>query len=254
MRCDMHPRRCRPARSLWHPEYLFEAVLLGAFMMAALAFTVLVEHPDSPVRMAIAPAIGRRLLIGLGMGATAITLIYSPWGRRSGAHMNPATTLTFARLGLVSRGTGFGYIAAQFAGGTLGVWLGRQLFGPAVEHAAVRFAVTRPDGGLTPAFLAELTMTALLMGAVLAAARSDTWRPRSGVIAAACVATFITIEAPVSGMSLNPARSFASALWAGEFAGLWLYFLAPALGMLLAAEIARHQYPASKDSSCSTTT
>jgi aquaporin Z len=91
------------------------------------------------------------------------------------------------------------------------------------------------------------------MAAVLAAARSATWRPRAGVIAAACVATFITIEAPVSGMSLNPARTFASAVWAGEFTGLWLYFLAPALGMLLGAEIARHLYPI-KDNSCSTTT
>jgi len=250
----MHPRPCRRARCVWHPEYLFEAALLAAFMVAALAFTVLVEHPDSPVRSAITSAIARRLLIGLGMGATAITLIYSPWGRRSGAHMNPATTLTFARLGLVSRGTALGYIAAQFAGGTLGVWLGRQLFGPAVEHAAVRFAVTTPHAGLLPAFVAELTMTALLMAAVLVAARSDVWRPRSGVIAAACVATFITIEAPVSGMSLNPARTFASAVWAGEFTGLWLYFLAPALGMLLGAAIARHLYPASKDPSCSTTT
>ena len=250
----MHARPCRRARRLWHAEYLFEAALLGAFMVAALAFTVLVEHPASPVRTAIAPAIARRLVIGLGMGATAITLIYSPWGRRSGAHMNPATTLTFARLGLVTRGTALGYIASQFAGGTFGVWFGRQLFGPAVEHPAVWFAVTTPNTGLTPAFLAELMMTAVLMTAVLLAARSETWRPRAGVIAAACVAAFVTIEAPVSGMSLNPARTFASAVWAGEFTGLWLYFLAPALGMLLGAEIARHPYPASKDPSCSTTT
>jgi aquaporin Z len=162
--------------------------------------------------------------------------------------------LTFARLGLVPGGTALGYVAAQFVGGALGVGVGRQLFGPAVEHAAVRFAVTTPAAGLLPAFLAELAMTSLLMAAVLAAARSTTWRPRAGVIAAACVATFITIEAPVSGMSLNPARTFASAVWAGEFTGLWLYFLAPALGMLLGAEIARHLYPAIKDQSCSTTT
>jgi aquaporin Z len=250
----MHPQPCRRARCLWHPEYLFEAVLLATFMVAALAFTVFVQHPDSPVRAAIAPDFARRLLIGVGMGATAVTLIYSPWGRRSGAHMNPATTLTFARLGLVSRGTALGYIAAQFAGGMLGVWMARQLFGPVVEHAAVRFAVTTPDAGQFPAFVAELTMTAALMSAVLAAARSDTWRPRAGVIAAGCVATFITVEAPVSGMSLNPARTFASAVWAGEFTGLWIYFLAPALGMLLAAEVSRHLHPASKDPSCSTTT
>jgi aquaporin Z len=249
----MHTQPCRRACCVWHPEYLFEAVLLGAFMVAALAFTVLVEHPDSPVRMAIGSDIVRRLLIGLGMGATAVTLIYSPWGRRSGAHMNPATTLTFARLGLVSHGTALGYVAAQFAGGTFGVWLGRHLFGAAVEHASVRFAVTFPHAGLVPAFFAELAMTAVLMAVVLGAARNDTWRPRSGVIAAACVAAFITLESPVSGMSLNPARSFASAVWAHEFTGLWLYFLAPALGMRLGATIARHLYPA-KDPSCSTTT
>ena len=250
----MHPQPCRRARRAWHPEYLFEAALIATFMVAALAFTILAEHPDSPVRRAIAPGILRRLLIGLGMGATAITLIYSPWGRRSGAHMNPATTLTFARLGLVPRETALGYIAAQFAGGTVGVWLGRQLFGPIVEHNAVRFAVTTPTAGVLLAFVAELTMTALLMTLVLVAARNAIWRSRTGVIAAACVATFITIEAPVSGMSLNPARTFASAVWAHEFTGLWLYFVAPALGMLLGAEIARHLYPADKDPSCSTTT
>ena len=73
----MHPQPCRRARCLWHPEYLFEAVLLGTFMVAALAFTVFVQHPDSPVRMAIAPDIARRLLIGLGllMGAINGTLV-----------------------------------------------------------------------------------------------------------------------------------------------------------------------------------
>ena len=112
----MHGQPCRHAGCWWHPEYLFEAVLLGAFMVAALAFTVLVEHPESPVRLAIGSDIARRAVIGLGMGSTAVTLIYSPWGRRSGAHMNPATTLTFALLGLVSRGTALGYVAAQFTG------------------------------------------------------------------------------------------------------------------------------------------
>lgn len=250
----MHPRACRRARCLRHPEYLFEAALLGGFMISALAFTLLLEHPASPPRAAIESALVRRFLIGLGMGATAVTLIYSPWGQRSGAHMNPAATLTFARLGLVTRGTALGYVAAQFLGGALGVWLGRQLFGPAVEHASVRFAVTTPTWGLVPAFLAELAMTATLMSAVLAAARSEIWRPRAGLIAAGCVVIFITIEAPVSGMSLNPARTFASALWAGEFTGLWIYFLAPALGMLLAAEVARHLHPFSKEASCGTMT
>jgi aquaporin Z len=250
----MHPKACRRAQSVWHPEYLMEAALLGGFMVSALAFTVVLEHPASPLRAQIDSALIRRLLTGAGMGATAVSLIYSRWGQRSGAHMNPATTLAFARLGFVSNGTAAGYIAAQFLGGILGVWLGRQLFGTTVEHMAVRFAATTPHWGLAAAFVAELSMTAALMSLVLAASRSPVWRPRAGLVAAACVATFITVEAPVSGMSLNPARTLASAAWAREFPGLWIYFVAPALGMLLAAELARHLHPASKDRPCSTTT
>ena len=94
----------------------------------------------------------------------------------------------------------------------------------------------------------------LASGAVLAAGRHPAWRPRAGLVAAVCVALFIAIEAPVSGMSLNPARTLASAVWAGEFTGLWIYFLAPALGMLLAAEVARHSHPMSQDSPCGITT
>ena len=72
------------------PEYLFEGALLGVFMISACAFTALLEHPASSVRQAISNGDVRRALIGLAMGLTAVVLIYSPWGQRSGAHMNPA--------------------------------------------------------------------------------------------------------------------------------------------------------------------
>jgi aquaporin Z len=249
----MHATIARGSRPAW-PACLIEATLLGAFMISAVAFSVLVEHPAWPLRTAIDSALLRRVLIGLGMGATAVALIDSPWGRRSGAHMNPAVTMAFARLGLVDRRTAAGYILAQFLGGIAGVWLARQLIGPAVADPSVRFAVTTPAGGVAAALLAEVAMTATLMSTVLAAGRHAAWRPHAGLVAAGCVALFIAVEAPVSGMSLNPARTLASAVWAGEFTGLWIYFLAPALGMLLAAEVARHSHPMSKDSPCGTTT
>ena len=59
----------------------------------------------------------------------------------------------------------------------------------------------------------------------------------TGLCAGLLVWTYITIEAPLSGMSINPARTFGSALLAGDFSGLWIYFTAPPLGMLLAAEL-----------------
>ena len=76
-------------RQHW-PEYLIEAWALGTFMISAVCFTALLEHPASPVHQFVASGFLRRALIGLAMGVTAIVLIYSPWGQRSGAHMNPA--------------------------------------------------------------------------------------------------------------------------------------------------------------------
>ena len=84
------------------PEYLMEAAELGLFMISAGVFVSLLEHPASPVRQAIADPVLRRVLIGLAMGLTAISIVYSPLGQRSGAHFNPAVTLTFFRLGKVA--------------------------------------------------------------------------------------------------------------------------------------------------------
>ena len=82
----------------WH-EYLMEAGELGVFMISACIFTTVLEHPGSPVHQWIGSAFVRRTIIGAGMGLTAIGLIYSPWGKQSGAHLNPSVTVTFLRLG-----------------------------------------------------------------------------------------------------------------------------------------------------------
>jgi aquaporin Z len=107
-------------RAHW-PEYLMEAVGLMLFMISAGSFGTLLEYPESPVHQAIAAPFVRRSLMGLAMGLTAIALIYSPWGKQSGAHLNPATTLTFWRLGKVARWDACFYILAQFVGGLMGV-------------------------------------------------------------------------------------------------------------------------------------
>src|SRR6201997_3928454 len=87
------------------PEYLMEAACLGLFMVSACSFTVLLQHPGSIVRQMIPSAFLRRALTGVAMGLTAIALIYSPWGKQSGAHFNPSVTLTFFRLGKSNHGT-----------------------------------------------------------------------------------------------------------------------------------------------------
>jgi aquaporin Z len=76
-----------------------------------------------------------------------------------------------------------------------------------------------------------------IMATVLVVSNHPTLRTRTGICCGALVAVYITVFAPISGMSINPARSFASAVPARALPGLWLYFAAPLLGMLTAAEV-----------------
>jgi aquaporin Z len=220
------------------PEYLMEAACLGVFMVSACSFTVLLEHPGSVLRQMLPSAFVRRLLTGIGMGLTAVALIYSPWGRQSGAHLNPSVTLTFLRLGKVEPWDATFYVVAQFVGGTLGVLISTLVLGEAIAHENVRYATTIPAPGRTGvAFIAELVISLLMMTMVLNVSNSVRFARFTGVIAGALVATYITLESPLSGMSMSPARSFASAAPARMWNSLWIYFTAPPLGMMLAAQV-----------------
>ena len=220
------------------PEYMIEGLCLGAFMISACAFSALLEHPASPVRASIMSGDIRRFLVGLAMGMTAIALIYSPLGQRSGAHMNPATTLTFYRLGKVERWDAIFYMLSQFGGALLGTWLAFAVLGAALAHREVDFAITHPGmRGEAVAFVGELFIAFLLMTVILNVSNSRKFARYTGLAAGTMVMLFITFEAPLSGMSMNPARSFASDFVGMQWQGLWIYFVAPVIGMLSAAEV-----------------
>jgi aquaporin Z len=223
-------------RKHW-PEYLIEAGGLGAFMVSAIAFTVLLEHPSSPVHGALPDPVLRRVLMGLAMGGTSIALVYSRYGKRSGAHFNPALTFTFLRLGKLEPADALFYGLAQFAGGVLGVLGAAVALGALPQDPHVNFAVTVPGtAGAWIAFAAELAISFGLMFTVLLASNQPGVARFTGLFAGALVATYISLEAPLSGMSMNPARTLGSASAARTFEAIWIYFAAPPLGMLLAAE------------------
>ena len=224
-------------RAHWQ-EYLMEAGLLGAFMVSACVFGALYEFPDSPVREAIASSLLRRILMGASMGLTAIAIIYSPWGKQSGAHINPSVTFTFLRLGKIKLWDAIFYMAAQFFGAALGVALVGRFLGEKLADPTVRYVVTLPgkDGPLV-ALLAEFAIAFGLMSAVLYFSNHHRLDRYTGLVAGLLVATYITLEAPFSGMSMNPARTFGSGFSAELWTGLWIYVTAPPLGMLVAAEV-----------------
>ena len=223
-------------REHW-PEYLMEAAGLGLFMISAAVVTALLEYPYSPLHEQLPDPVIRRALIGIAMGLTAIGIIYSPWGKRSGAHLNPAVTVTFFRLGKIQGLDALFYVVAQLVGGLIGLQLAAMAIGMAIEHPTVNYVVTVPGlDGTWMAFTAEACISFGLMLVVLIVSNQTKLNAWTGVFAGALVATYIAVEAPLSGMSMNPARSFASALPAHLWTDFWVYLTAPIFGMLLAAE------------------
>jgi aquaporin Z len=226
------------------PEYAIEAALLGLFMVAAGTFTVLFEYPNSPLHQAFSSAVPeviansdlRRFLIGIVMGTTAVALIYSPWGQRSGAHMNPAVTLTFYRLGKVKSQDALFYILFQCLGGLAGVYLVAVGFDRAFTQPPISYIVTVPGAfGWSVALVAEAAIAFVMMMMVLLTSNHPQLGRYTGLFSGCLVLLYVTFEAPLSGFGMNPARSLASALLANIWTAFWLYAIVPPIGMLAAA-------------------
>ena len=212
--------------------YLCEAAELAAFMLSACVCTVLLFPAAHPWLA--------RSIMGIAMGLTAIAIIKSPLGKASGAHFNPAITLTFYRLGKIGAFDATFYILFQFLGGIAGVALSKLLLGARLAAPQVNYAVTIPGlGGRPAAFAAELFMAALLMAVVLITSSRQRLAPYTTWLVGLLIANYILFLAPVSGFSINPARTLGSAVFAHLYTALWIYFTAPILGMMIAAETYR---------------
>ncbi len=229
----------RVFRQHW-PEYLCEAACLGVFMISAGVFTALLEYPGSPIHKIIPNDFARLALNGLAMGLTAIGIIYSPWGARSGAHMNPAVTWTFFRLSKVKPWDALFYPIFQTLGGVVGVLLVKLVLGKIFTDTPVSYVITVPGrAGVGIAFIAETVIACGMMLMVLFMTNAPRLARFTGLFGGALVFLYITFEAPLSGMSINPARTVASAWPSGVWTAGWIYFVAPIGGMLLAVEIYR---------------
>lgn len=228
------------ALSAHWPEYLIEAALLGVFMISACVSVALVEHPGSPIRRRIPSALARRALVGVAMGVTAVVLILSPWGARSGAHMNPATTATFWLLGKVAAADAAWYVVAQCVGGLAGVCACTLAMPRVIRHSTVAHVVTAPRSGPGASCRAWIAECAMAMGMMLTALVTSNWPGREHLtpyLVGLLLVLFIAFEAPISGMSINPARTLASAIPSGTYTGLWIYLTAPLVGMIMAAAL-----------------
>jgi aquaporin Z len=214
-------------------KYVDEARGLGLFMISAAFFDALLQYPGLPFRHLIASAFLRRFLVGLAMGLTALYIFTSKFGKQSGAYINPAVTLIRYRLGDIGFIDAVGYTVFQLIGGSLGVYLVVLIFPLWMKHPDVNYIITVPGkAGIIVAFILEFLISFLLIAAVLFMGIQKKWDQYTPYLVSAMITLFITFEAPYSGMSMNPARTFASAIVAGQWNSFWLYCIAPVIGML----------------------
>jgi MIP family channel proteins len=168
--------------------------------------------------------------VALSFGLVIMVMIYA-LGHISGAHFNPAVTFAFALTRHFPWTRTASYWGAQLAGALLAAALLRGSLG---DHAHV--GATLPSGSQGQAFLWELVLTFFLMFVIMAVATDSR---AVGEAAAIAIGGTVGLDAlfggPISGASMNPARSFGPAVVSGDLHALWLYILAPATGAALAA-------------------
>lgn len=222
-------------RAHW-PEFLIEAWGMAILLLVSSFITALIEP-----RFHMAwPAYARRLVEGLAIASTVVGLVYSPWGRRSGAHFNPAITITFWWLGKVRQTDALFYIVFQTLGAILGIGIAGMLLGSALRLPPVMWIVTQPgSSGVAVAFIAEFSIAFILMRTILWLGGRRELMQLTGLFAGIFVLCCVCFESPFSGFSMNPARSFASAVASLNWNGLWIYLTAPPAGMITAAFLAR---------------
>lgn len=220
-------------------EWSAEAAGTAVLVFVVVTVVALVFGPSSPVEPLV-PATGWRLLIaGLLIAGSGSLVAVSPLGRLSGGHINPAVTIGFWLTGHVHRNDLAGYVVGQLIGALAGAALAAGVWGHRAR--AVQYAMTRPGRGLSePAAAAvEATMTAALLLVIFTFTSRERLMRWTPVATWMVVATLVWRVAPYTGTSLNPARSLAPAILAGDGRSLWVYIVGPSAGAILAALLVR---------------
>lgn len=167
--------------------------------------------------------------VALTFGLVVMAMIYA-FGDISGAHLNPAVTLSFATGQRFSLRHVPGYIAAQIAGAFAASLLLRALF-----PTSPTLGATLPAGPAWQSFVLEIILTFMLMLVILSVSSGP---KEKGLMAGIAIGGVVGLEAlfagPISGASMNPARSLAPAIVSGHLEALWVYLVAPVIGAMLA--------------------
>jgi MIP family channel proteins len=189
--------------------------------------------------------IGGLVGVALAHGLVIVAFAYA-YGHISGTHLNPAVTLGVWLAGKIAPGRALAYVAAQLAGGIAGAFalcwlLGGNETGLGATRLAQGLVVGTTTITVTPAagVALEAILTFFLVNTVMNAGISGKATPLDGLAVGFTLVFAILMGGPLTGASLNPARSLGPAIATGDFTDLWIYFVGPALGAALAALLYR---------------
>ena len=220
----------------WHPaEWACEFIGTAFQLLLGFSVVAVLEAPGAPGTELIGSSALRLVLIGVAFGVLAAIVALSPLGRRSGAHLNPAVTLGFFARGHTHLHDLIGYVIAQIAGALVAAAGFAALWG----HWAAELddARTAPAGTVDPwaaaGIEAALTLGLLVViFAMVSSHRTARWTP---AVVTGALSGLIWAGAPYTGASMNPARTLGPDIVSGGYPALWVYFLGPPVGALLAA-------------------
>lgn len=211
--------------------FVAEGIGTGLLLFFGISIVIFNWGDGSVVAKLIPSESSRRLLTGFMFGTVGCLVTISPVGKISGAHINPAVTLAFWLRGKIRSSTMIGYIISQVIGGVFGtiplLFWGKQ-------GESIQYGITLPgDAGLKSAFIGEIIATACLIIYLYIFIGRKNLRNYTPYGIPFLYAILTWLEAPLSGCSTNPARSFGPALIAENFTDHWLYWTAPIIGMIV---------------------
>ncbi len=216
----------------WQP-LLAELIGTALLVLVGLSLVIFMFGTGSPMARLMPNEALRRLITGFLFGTTGALIALSPLGKESGAHINPVVTMGFWLMGKLRPGIALGYVVAQLAGAVVGCL---PLLAWGSMGRSVVFGATVPGAGYSfgSAFLWEAITTFTMVTGLCLFLGFRKVRPFTPAMFPFLYAVMVCLEAPISGTSTNPARSFGPAIISGEWQAWWIYWLGPAAGALAA--------------------
>lgn len=210
--------------------YLSEFIGTALLVLVGLSVVIFINGKGSPIIQLIPNSAARRAITGFLFGTTGCLITISPVGKISGAHINPVVSIAFWLRNNMQFKNMVGFVLAQISGAALGC-LPLLLWGE--QGKSMDFGATVPLT-IDAAFIGEIWTTFVLIAIIIFFTSHDRIKNFTPFMMPIIYCVMVWLEAPISGTSTNPARSFGPAVVSAIWTGYWLYWIAPVVGMLLA--------------------